>query len=229
MGILSKILTALRGGATEVGESIVDANSIRIFEQEIRDAKTNIHKAKIDLTKVMAEQVGAKRKENELKANLEKHEDYAMEAMNKGNETLALEIAEKISELESELIDATEVVNAHSGAVERLKDLLKKSEKIIKDNERQLSMVKTTESVQKATAAVSSSLMSGTGGLSNAKESLNRIKERQQKEADRMNAAETLENGEQNLEQKLKEAGIGGQTASANDVLARLKARKDAK
>jgi phage shock protein A len=37
MAILKKIFTAIRGGAREVGESIVDANSVRIFEQEIKD------------------------------------------------------------------------------------------------------------------------------------------------------------------------------------------------
>ncbi len=34
MSIFKKIMTAVRGGATEVGEAIVDANGTRIFEQE---------------------------------------------------------------------------------------------------------------------------------------------------------------------------------------------------
>ena len=39
MSVLNKVFTAIRGGAREVGESIVDANSVRIFEQEIKDAE----------------------------------------------------------------------------------------------------------------------------------------------------------------------------------------------
>ena len=39
MGVLRDMMTALRGGANEVGEAIVDANAIRILEQEIRDAE----------------------------------------------------------------------------------------------------------------------------------------------------------------------------------------------
>ena len=35
MSILKKLFTAVRGGAREAGEAIVDANGIRIFEQEI--------------------------------------------------------------------------------------------------------------------------------------------------------------------------------------------------
>ena len=38
MSVFKKIMTALRGGAREAGEAIVDANGIRIFEQEIKDA-----------------------------------------------------------------------------------------------------------------------------------------------------------------------------------------------
>jgi len=49
MSILRKIMTAVRGGAREVGELVVDANGTRIFEQEIQDAKTHLNKAKHDL------------------------------------------------------------------------------------------------------------------------------------------------------------------------------------
>ena len=40
MSLLTKIFTAVRGGARELGETIVDQNSVRIFEQEIKDAET---------------------------------------------------------------------------------------------------------------------------------------------------------------------------------------------
>ena len=59
MSILKKIMTAIRGGAREVGELVVDANGTRIFEQEIKDAKTHLDRAKRDLTDVMAKQMQA--------------------------------------------------------------------------------------------------------------------------------------------------------------------------
>ena len=61
MSIFKKIITAVRGGATEAGEAIVDANSTRIFEQEIRDSEKHITIAKRDLTEVMAKQMQAAR------------------------------------------------------------------------------------------------------------------------------------------------------------------------
>lgn len=42
--IWSKLFTALRGGANEVGESIVDQQALRILDQEIRDADSALAK-----------------------------------------------------------------------------------------------------------------------------------------------------------------------------------------
>ena len=36
MNILSKMMTALRGGATEAGEAIVDSQALRILDQAIQ-------------------------------------------------------------------------------------------------------------------------------------------------------------------------------------------------
>lgn len=225
MSIFKKILTAVRGGATEVGEAIVDANSTRIFEQEIRDAENHLTKAKRDLTDVMAKQMAAAREVERLKREITEHEGYATQALEKGNEALALEVAEKIASLEHELTDQQTSHDQFTAGVARLKDLIKKSERQVNEYKRQLSMVKTTDSVQKATAAITDNFVSGNSKLLNAKESLERIKAKQQNFDDRLKASEQLEaeSGDSSLEAKLKEAGIGSQESDASAILARLK------
>lgn len=228
MSIFRKILTAVRGGATEVGEAIVDANSTRIFEQEIRDAENHLTKAKRDLTEVLAKQMAAAREIDRLKREISEHENFTAQALEKGNEALALEIAEKIASLEAELADQQSSHDSFAAGVERLKELIKKSERQVADYKRQLSMVKTTDSVQKATAAITDNFVSGNSKLLNAKESLNRIKAKQAAFDDKMAASEQLqaETGDASLEAKLKEAGIGSQNSSANSVLDRIKAKQ---
>ncbi|RTR30591.1 PspA/IM30 family protein [Shewanella atlantica] len=228
MGILNKILTAFRGGATEVGQGIVDANSTRIFEQEIRDAENHLTKAKRELTDVMAKEMQASREVDRLKRSISEHEGYATQALEKENEALAMEVAEKISQLDQELAEQ-EAANANFTAhATRLKDLVRKTERQLTDYQRQLSMVKTTESVQKATASITDSFAGSSSKLLNAKDSLERIKARQQQFDDRLVAAEQLadENSDKSLHDKLAEAGIGEQKSNANAVLDRLKARK---
>lgn len=228
MSIFKKIMTAIRGGATEVGESIVDSNATRIFEQEIRDAENHLTKAKRDLTGVMAQQMSSSREVDRIKREVAEHEGYAVQALEKGDETLALAVAEKIAALESELATQQQSLDSFEGSANRLKDLVKKSERQVAEYKRQLSMVKTTESVQKATSAITDNFSSSNSKLLSAKDSLERIKAKQQKFDDQMKAAEVLEseNSDTSLASKLKEAGIGATDASASSVLDRLKAKQ---
>lgn len=221
-------MTAIRGGASEVGESIVDSNATRIFEQEIRDAENHLTKAKRDLTGVMAQQMASSREVDRVKREITEHEGYAVQALEKGDETLALAVAEKIAALESEQTTQQQSLDSFEGSANRLKDLVKKSERQVAEYKRQLSMVKTTESVQKATSAITDNFSSSNSKLLSAKDSLERIKAKQQKFDDQMKAAEVLEseNSDNSLEAKLKEAGIGATDASASSVLDRLKAKQ---
>jgi phage shock protein A len=228
MGILNKIITAFRGGATEVGQTIVDANSTRIFEQEIRDAEKHLTRAKRELTDVMAKEMQAKREIDRLKRSIAEHEGYVTQALDKGNEILAIEVAEKIAQLDQELAEQQMSNDSFSSHALRLKELVKKTERQLSDYQRQLTMVKTTESVQKATATITDSFASSNSKLLNAKDSLERIKARQQQFDDRLKASETLadKNSDKSLHDKLTQAGIGEQKSNANAVLDRIKARK---
>ncbi len=228
MSLLKKILTAIRGGVREAGESVVDANALRIYEQEISEAEGEIKKAKSDLTEVMAKEMQSTREVERIKAEIKRHETYAEQALAKGEEALALEVAEKIAGLETDLSAQVESLARFTSHVARLKELIKKSEKLIIDHQRQLSLVKTTETVQRATASITENFSNSNADLMSAKESLERIKKRQEDFDDRLKAGEALasEFSDQSLEDKLKQAGIrSGNASDANAVLARLKAK----
>ena len=230
MSILNKIFTAIRGGAREVGEAIVDKNSVRIFEQEINDAETQLDKAKRDLTEVMAKEMEASRNIKSLNNDITKYEGYVEAALEKNNEELAMEIAEKIAETQAELDIQSKAQESFSGHTDRLKTMIKKTSKSLTDMQRQLVMVKTTESVQKATTAITNNYASGSSRLLTAKESLDRIKKRQENLEDRLKAGEQLKdefNGK-GLEEKLKAAGIGDDDNKAKNILEKLKARQKA-
>jgi len=225
MSIFKKIITAVRGGASEAGEAIIDANSTRIFEQEIRDSEKHITIAKRDLTEVMAKQMQAARELAQLQTSIKEHEGYALQALEQGNEALAIEVAEKIGELEINAADQQQANDSYLNSSSRLKELIKKSERQLTDYKRQLSMVKTTDSVQKATSAITSNFTASNSKLLNAKDSLDRIKKKQANFDDQLKAAEQLEseNGDSSLKAKLQDAGIGAQQSSAQSILDRLK------
>ena len=225
MSIFSKIITAVRGGAREAGEAVVDANATRIFEQEIRDSEKHITIAKRDLTEVIAKQMQAARELAQLQTSAKEHEGYALQALEQGNEALAIEVAEKIGELEANIADQQQANESYLKNVDRLKELIKKSERQLTDYKRQLSMVKTTDSVQKATSAITDNFSASNSKLLNAKDSLERIKQKQANFDDKLKATEQLESesDDSSLKAKLQEAGIGAQQSSAQSILDRLK------
>lgn len=229
MSLITKIFDAIRGGAREVGEAIVDKNSVRIFEQEIKDAETALDKAKRDLTDVMAKEMQANRKIEALSADVAKHEGYVQQALAKGDEALALEVAQKIAEIQSELDIQKKAQESFAAHVTRLKNLIKQTSKALADMQRQLVMVKTTQNVQKATTAITQNYATGTSKLLTAKESLDRINQKQADLEDRLKAGEALQNefNGEDLEKKLKDAGIVKSEDKAQEILAALKAKQN--
>ena len=54
MNIWAKMMTALRGGVNEAGEAIVDSQALRILDQEVRDAASELNQSKNALAEIMA-------------------------------------------------------------------------------------------------------------------------------------------------------------------------------
>lgn len=228
MSVINKIMTLVRGSAREIGQSVIDANGVRIYEQELVDAKASITAAKSELTGVMAKEMQTARAMEKLRAEALRYEGMAVEALEKSQESLAEEVAGKIGAIELELQEQAKAHATFVMQVARLKDLIKSAETKIREHEREVGVVKTTESVYRATETISQSLGQGGSKLVSARESLDRIKQRHEDMADRMNAAEQLDTelGHQALEKKLSDAGIGEASRRQAEIMARIKAKQ---
>lgn len=227
MNVFNKILTALRGSVRELGESVIDVNATRIYQQEIIDAKNHLQQARHDLTLVMAKEMQAGREIERLGQEITRFEQHAVESLRKNQAALAEEVAERIAALEDERQNQQQAQSEFSSNIVRLKELIKQAENKIREHERQLVMSRTAESVYKATQSISDSMGSGGSRLLSARESLERIKQRHQDEADRLQAAESLEKetSAKALELKLAAAGIGDNADRKRDIMARIQQR----
>lgn len=230
MSVMKKVMTLLRGSVREIGETVVDANATRVYEQEILDAKQSIAQAKDDLAGVMAKEMQSARQIEKLQAEINRYEGLAVEALDKSQEALAEEVAGKVGGLELELQEQTRAHAAYAMQVTRLKDLIKQAEGRIREHEREIGVAKTTESVYRATRSISENIGQGGSKLMSARESLDRIKQRHEDLSDRMTAAEQLNNefGQGALEKKLAAAGVGDDAKLQRDVMARIRARQAA-
>ena len=229
MGVLRDMFTALRGGANEVGEAIVDANAIRILEQEIRDAETAIGSAKQSLTRMKSSEIKLKREIATLDADVADYERKAVAALNAGEEALAAEVAERIAEFEAERGEKAGEQSALDVEVHKIHAMIKARERTIQKNKRELDKVRTVQELQRATESVSKNFAATGSSQHRVSKALERVKSKQENWQDRMQAGEWLEGQEagSDIDAKLRAKGIGAPAGSgANDVLARLKAKQ---
>ncbi len=228
MSIWAKVATAIRGGVSEAGEAIVDNQVLRILDQEIRDADNDIGKSKDALTGIIAKRKLADKKVEGLKSSLTEYEGYVMQALDKGDEALATEIAEKIAGFETELMAEEGLAKSFADSEAQLRKAVGQTEANLKRLKQQVDTVKATEKVQKAQAAVAARHSGAGSSMRSALDSLDRLKTKQAERAARFEAASELAGSmeEVSLQDKLKAAGIVGGGASGGDVLARLKAKR---
>jgi phage shock protein A len=226
MNVWSKLLTALRGGVNEAGEAVVDSQALRILDQEIRDADSELRKAKEALAEIMAKQKLAAERVNKAAKAISEYEQYALKALEAGDEPLAKEVAAKIANLEAEQVAEREQADNYTVSVAQLRKAVSQAEAHIKRLKQQVDTVKATESVQKAQMAVAQRYGGSQAKLHTAVESLERIKQQQAERAAKMEATAELAQAshvDESLDAKLRAAGIVADDASADSVLARLK------
>jgi phage shock protein A len=228
---LKKLWTALRGATNEGIEAAADTQSIRILDQEVREAKKELRACDDNLTKIMAKRKLADNKSNALKADIETYTNHAIAAAEKGDEALAIECAERVTDLEVNLDAEQSILNGFLASEQSLKVNIAKAKTNVRRMEQQIDQVKATESVQKAQIAVSTHHMGANSKVKTALDSLERIKAKQEQRSAELSVAEELANEESggSLDAKLKAAGIqpGGQIGG-NDKLAQILAAKKA-
>lgn len=225
--IWSRLFTAIRGGVTEVGENIVEGQSIRILDQEIRDADSALSTAKQDLAQIMGKEKLASSRLKELDAKVAELEAHAIAALDKGLEDLAIEVAEAISTATAQRDAEASQVKEFAAYTARMRNDISKAESRITSLRSQVDRVKARESVQRAQVSVSKAGGNAKGKLSTAASTLADLQKRQDETAALLEAQEELAESSTgaDLERKLKEANILPSAGSANSILENLRSR----
>lgn len=225
MNILNKMVTALRGGINDAGESIIDAQALRIIDQEVRDASEELKLSKQHLAEIMAKQKVAEEKKDTLEKEVSEYEGYALKALEQDDESLALEVSEKIATLQARCVTIEQEATGFADNAEKLRAAVARSEKNLQHVKQQIDTVRATESVQKAQTAVAERYAGTDSKVRTAMDSLERIKELQTEKAAKLSASEELAavDNDETLQDKLQAAGIIPGNDNAQAVLARLK------
>ena len=226
MNIWSKMITALRGGVNEAGEAVIDAQALRILDQEIRDASEELNKSRDGLASIIAQQKLAEEKANTLKADIKKNEGFILAALEKKDDELAEEVAVRVANFENQLESEVDAAKRFKAQADTLRSSINTAELQIKQLKQQTETVKATEAVQRAQKVVAQRHNGSNSKLRTALDSLDRIKENQKLTDAKMSAANEMsqDSSGTSLDQKLEKAGITGAT-KAQDILDRVKSK----
>ncbi len=227
MSVWTRLFSAVKGNVNDAAETVADSQALTILDQEMRETHVEIRKSEQSLTSIVAKEKLSQHKVADLKKSVAEHENFALQAMEKGDEGLAMEVAEKIAQLESELDAEQQFLQQVSASVVQLRKSLKDSKNNLRLMQQQVDTVKATASVQKAQEGLSSHHLNTNSRMKTAAESLERLKSKQAHRNAEIEAAREMASVEDgsDLQAKLKSAGITG-SGGAGDVLARLKAKK---
>ncbi len=227
MNIWSKMITALKGGINEIGENVIDENALRILDQEIRDASEDLNQSKDALASLIAQQKVAEEKAADARERIKKHEDYVIAALDKGDEALALEIAERVANFENEKVEHNKHIRGLRDQADQLREAIRAADDQLRKLKQQTETIKATEALHRAQQVVAERHSGSNPRLRTAIDSLERIKEKQRQTAAEIQA--DIEVGkalnENDLDRRLREAGITSD-ANAKQVLKRIKDKK---
>lgn len=228
VNILQRIMTVIRDESRVLSEAVMDSCGTKRFEDDILVAQKKLQAAKSEITDVMAKELQTARKIDIAKGQIIDMEAEVMAALDANDEELAFVKAQAVVELEKDMLVQKEVQKSYALNLEHLKTMMEQTERELKEFERQLSMVRTTENIQKVTAAVSKNFDSIDSQLLSARRSLDRIRA-QQKQVDQKTSDQGPEAlGLQSRTQEGRSAGHQEQlTQDAQAVLKRIKHRDD--
>lgn len=154
MSMLKKLSALFRGTAHDAAQGVVDANALRILDQEIRDADNAQGKARDDLAGLVARRRMAENEMASFHDQIAKYESSARSALGQGKTDLAREVAVRIAELEVEISSRGPLIEDMKTAETRLRTAIASTDQKIETLRREIDIVKVNESVQRAQTSV---------------------------------------------------------------------------
>lgn len=209
--MFGKILTAIRGGANEVGEKIVDSQGMRILEQEIRDSKAEIDKAESQLAKVIADSKITEGKVAKAKAQYNDYAGKLAKVKESGDDSLAVELQSRMQTVLADHNENKTILDQQNSSITALKNLLTKNRKTVESAERQIGTLKAQEALNSATSSLVTNSNSTNSRLSSMNSTMEKMKNKQAHRAAELDALQTLDDDASgaSLDAKLDAAGFG--------------------
>lgn len=220
MSVWRKLVTAIKGSANEAAEAVVDANLMKILDQEMREAKEAIGKARDEKARMTANKIMKEKSVAEMMTEIERRTEAARTAKQQGDEALAVEIIESVLKLRDKVETDQALADQYKKTEEGMDNALKQSQSRVETLQRKIETAKANEALLEAQKATSVNASSSNARLSNAMSSLERLEQRQAHQQAVLSAAE--EEAQQISGEALEDRIRALENPAKNDVQAIL-------
>jgi phage shock protein A len=226
IAMLKIISTLLRGTVAEIEETVLDANAIRLLEQQIREAAAGLEQARRELACVMAHQSSESRAAAALSARIAELETSGVAALRDGADAIASEVAAAIAVAEDERTERHDSAQRLDADITRLRRLADQGRRRLMSLRRGLELARAQDALSRAGASGRRTVMGSTGPIREAESTLARIRERQAGALDADSALDSLDREAEGkcLDERLANAGYGARPTTRPDaVLERMR------
>lgn len=229
MSIVNQLFTLMRGGAREAAEAVIDANALRLLEQQVHECESAIRQSKRELTQVVAEKIVMEREIRGLERGIAEREEQTRQALDRGAEDLALELAGSIGLDRQALAREQAALKKLKYYDTEVRRALREAITQVKGYRREMGLLKASQQAQRASVRLNTNTDSLGNQLCGIQETTERIRRSQQSVADYLQAQRQVDQslGERALDQRLADAGIVHDAYRAEEVLAGIRARRD--
>lgn len=222
--MLDLLSTLFRGANAKASETVTDHFAIDLINQKIREAESGVEGAKHALAALIIRQRGEQKTLDALGVRKAILENRVREALAAGNETLALEGANAIAEMENEATIRAETLARLSERVARLRQSVEKAHRRVADLRQNAMAARAIDLERRSQRRLNRSLDGGSA-IHEAEKLIQRVTD-QDDPLEQSGVLDEIDNAlsHRSAEDNLAAAGFGPATKTrAQDVLTRLR------
>ena len=222
--MLDLISTLFRGANAKATETVTDHFAIDLINQKIREAESGVEGAKHALAALILRQRAEQKTLDTLGVRKAILENRVREALAAGNETLALEGANAIAEMENEATIRAETLARLSERVARLRQSVEKAHRRVADLRQNAMAARAIDLERRSQRRLNRSLDGGSA-IHEAEKLIQRVTD-QDDPLEQSGVLDEIDNAlsHRSAEDNLAAAGFGPATKTrAQDVLDRLR------
>lgn len=221
MGIVSQIQMLIRGRTRALGRGVVDQHGLEIAEQAIHETEQALVQARHELASVVIQRRRFEQEASRLAAALERRDADGREAVAGGHAELARRVARDVAGLQAQREQAEHSLARIAEQETLARDAIKRMVTLLEQSRAEYRTLRSLDSAARAQALSGRATATVDRRLDDLQAVMQRVRELQGEGFERASTLDEIDRelrGD-DLEDALREAGVGGRRQAVDAIL----------